>query len=36
MAKKNKKEFWRKVLVWLMLIGMVGSLFASVIYALFS
>ena len=36
MAKKNKKEFLRKVVIWLMLIAMVGSLFATTIYALLS
>lgn len=36
MAKKNTKEFWRKVVIWLMLIAMVGSLFATTIYAILS
>lgn len=36
MAKKNKKDIWRKIVIWLMLIAMVGSLFTSIIYAILS
>ncbi len=36
MAKKKSKNFWKKFVVWAMLIAMVGSLFTTVIYAILS
>ncbi len=36
MSKKNKKDFWRKLVIWLMLIAMVGSLFTVALSAIFS
>jgi hypothetical protein len=36
MSKKNKKDFWRKLVIWLMLIAMVGSSFTVALSAIFS
>lgn len=36
MAKNKRKDIWKKVLVWAMLIAMVASLFTYALYALLS
>lgn len=37
MAKNNKKKnIWKKIVAWLMLIAMIGSLFTIIISALFA
>ncbi len=33
-SKKRKKEITKKIITWVMLIAMIGSLFSYVIYAL--